>query len=114
MLKCNNRGHIKQTLILLTTGCAIGHKHSVSIKFFNISELPRPRRRLTELMVKTSLNPSPPTENVGKQWELRFLRSPIEFLPDPSGKKLQGVKLVINTLKVNFANKLFPIFKKIS
>ena len=64
--------------------------------------------------MKTALNPSPPTENVVKQWELRFLRSPIEFLPDPSGKKLQGVKLVINTLKVNFANKLFPIFRKIS
>ena len=65
-------------------------------------ELPRPRRRLTELMVKTALKrPQTEDESANKrQWELHFLRSPVEFLPDDSGKRLGSVKLAVNTLKV--------------
>ncbi len=85
--------------------------HASSLELFlltrvNLSspaELPRPRRRLTELMVKTALNP-PWTDCSTKEWELRFLRSPVEFLPSPDTEMLSGVKLVINKLQVWLAN----------
>ena len=35
-----------------------------------------------------------------KEWGLRFLRSPVEFISDEHRKKLTGVKLEINRLEV--------------
>lgn len=40
--------------------------------------LPRPKKRLTELMWKTSQNP-PPDPLLSRHWSLKFLRSPLRL-----------------------------------
>ncbi|XP_038064541.1 NADPH:adrenodoxin oxidoreductase, mitochondrial-like [Patiria miniata] len=67
-----------------------------------IPELPRARKRLTELMISTSQeSPSMSQDLVGKAWTLTFLRSPVQILPcekDPS--KVGGIRLAVNKLEV--------------
>ncbi|KAH6942352.1 hypothetical protein HPB50_003972 [Hyalomma asiaticum] len=61
-----------------------------------LADLPRPRKRLLELMVQTSeKKPS----NQPRLWELRFLRSPLRFLADSSTGKVSGVELAVNRLE---------------
>lgn len=76
---------------------------SLDLKDINslaIEALQRPRRRLTELMLKHAC------ANVGhaftfdkKLWELRFLRSPVEFFPSRDKKFVGGICLKINSLQ---------------
>ena len=68
------------------------------------SDLPRPRRRLTELMVKTATDLPVGKDKLqwdaaSKEWTLKFLRSPKEFLPDSSGSRVGGVRLTVNRLE---------------
>ena len=49
-------------------------------------------------MLKTAMNPQITNESK-RQWELKFLRSPVEFLTNRN--ELQGVKLGINSLEVS-------------
>ncbi|XP_017338880.1 NADPH:adrenodoxin oxidoreductase, mitochondrial isoform X6 [Ictalurus punctatus] len=63
-----------------------------------LKDLPRPRKRLTELLLKT-LKVDEGQQMVDKQWGFRFLRSPVEVLPDADGKKVTGVRFSINTLE---------------
>ena len=66
--------------------------------------LQRPRKRLTELLAKTALDP--PTDkqseawgqNPTKTWTLKLLRSPTEFLTD-DGERVSGLKCAVNRLK---------------
>uniref|UniRef100_A0A4W3H8J1 NADPH:adrenodoxin oxidoreductase, mitochondrial n=1 Tax=Callorhinchus milii TaxID=7868 RepID=A0A4W3H8J1_CALMI len=65
---------------------------------------PRPRKRLTELMVKTALEkPSAKEakrqEEAAKEWGLRFLRSPVQILPTSDGKHVAGIRLSVNKLE---------------
>ncbi|KAK7076131.1 hypothetical protein SK128_017584, partial [Halocaridina rubra] len=52
--------------------------------------LPRSRKRLIELLAKTGLEgPKPRLSSVlgeAKEWELRFLQSPVEILPTVDGQ----------------------------
>lgn len=63
-----------------------------------LASIPRPRKRLTELMCKTALDESASQKASIRKWSLKFLRSPVEFLPTAAGEKLSGVRLEINNL----------------
>lgn len=64
-----------------------------------IELLERPRRRLTQLMVDTALSPPvKTTKDDAKNWELKFLRSPLEIVTSVTSNKVEGVKLVKNVL----------------
>ncbi|XP_060107913.1 NADPH:adrenodoxin oxidoreductase, mitochondrial isoform X2 [Heteronotia binoei] len=67
-------------------------------------DVPRPRRRLTELMAKTALE-EPGEEVAGhwasasREWSLKFLRSPLEVLPATDGKRARGIRMAVTRLK---------------
>ncbi|XP_063281500.1 NADPH:adrenodoxin oxidoreductase, mitochondrial [Pelobates fuscus] len=67
-------------------------------------DLPRPRKRLTELLVKSALEE--PTKKdatrwsvAEREWGLRFFRSPIEILPSKDGNKAAGVRLSVTRIE---------------
>ena len=68
--------------------------------------MPRPRRRLTELMYKTVCG-EPKKEDAARwaeaerEWHLTFLRSPLEFLANEDATRVAGIRLGINKLEVN-------------
>ncbi|XP_029456455.1 NADPH:adrenodoxin oxidoreductase, mitochondrial isoform X3 [Rhinatrema bivittatum] len=69
-----------------------------------IKDLPRPRKRLTELMVKSALEK--PSEkdsarwaSATREWGLKFLSSPTEVLPCADGTRVAGIRLAINRLE---------------
>ncbi|XP_069125028.1 NADPH:adrenodoxin oxidoreductase, mitochondrial-like [Argopecten irradians] len=66
-----------------------------------LPDLPRPRKRLTELMYKTALEPTPTDtklwRDAKREWGLHFLKSPVHINGD-SGK-VTGVKFAINRLE---------------
>lgn len=70
-----------------------------------IPDVPRPRKRLTELMAKTALE-DPGEELAGrwasasKEWSLRFLRSPLEILPGTDGKRVRAIRMAVTRLEV--------------
>lgn len=68
-------------------------------------DIPRTRKRLTELMLKTALDP--PGEEDAKRWadakkefHLTFLRSPLKFLPASDSSRVDGIQFHINRLEV--------------
>ena len=69
-----------------------------------VSDLPRPRRRLTELLYTTAVKPAEKYTKIWadatREWHLKFLRSPTEILPSSDGQRPEGVKFTINTLQV--------------
>ena len=73
-------------------------------------DLPRPRKRLTELMHKTAFQPTPTDEKLwaqaDREWELRFRLSPLEILAR-SGI-VRGVRFGVNKLEVY--NLVFCLF----
>ncbi|RVE59294.1 hypothetical protein OJAV_G00187110 [Oryzias javanicus] len=69
-----------------------------------LKDLSRPRKRLTELMMKTALEPPGEKERerwgaASRVWGFRFFRSPVEVLPDSGGKKVAAVRLAVNRLE---------------
>lgn len=69
-----------------------------------IKEAPRPRKRLTELLLQTA------TEKAGleeaacqalatRAWGLRFFRSPQQVLPTPDGRRAAGIRLAVTRLE---------------
>ena len=68
-----------------------------------LKDLVRPRKRLTELLFKTALDPPTPkqldlwTSNPEKYWNLKLLRSPQEIHADSNGK-VSSITLGINKL----------------
>ncbi|KAM4032368.1 NADPH:adrenodoxin oxidoreductase, mitochondrial isoform 1-T1 [Anomaloglossus baeobatrachus] len=69
-----------------------------------LKDLPRPRKRLTELLVKSSLEAPGEKEAVrraqcDREWGLRFFRSPVAVLPSEDGKRAAGVRLSVTRLE---------------
>ncbi|XP_067860458.1 NADPH:adrenodoxin oxidoreductase, mitochondrial isoform X2 [Heptranchias perlo] len=69
-----------------------------------VKDLPRPRKRLTELMIKAALAMSSEKEAerraaATKEWGLQFLRSPLEILPSNDGKRVAGIRLSVTKLE---------------
>uniref|UniRef100_A0ABI8AKV6 NADPH:adrenodoxin oxidoreductase, mitochondrial n=1 Tax=Felis catus TaxID=9685 RepID=A0ABI8AKV6_FELCA len=69
-----------------------------------IKEVPRPRKRLTELLLRTATE-KPGTEDTARQapasraWGLRFFRSPQQVLPSPDGRRAAGIRLAVTRLE---------------
>ncbi|KFW92337.1 hypothetical protein N336_01156, partial [Phalacrocorax carbo] len=74
-----------------------------------IKDAPRPRKRLTELMIKTALEkPGEKTMEVQagaaqaaapREWGLKFQRSPEEVLPTADGRRARGVRMALTRLE---------------
>uniref|UniRef100_A0A8C6YYK0 NADPH:adrenodoxin oxidoreductase, mitochondrial n=1 Tax=Nothoprocta perdicaria TaxID=30464 RepID=A0A8C6YYK0_NOTPE len=69
----------------------------------------RPRKRLTELMIKTALEkPAEKTEAAAaREWGLRFQRSPQEVLPTADGTRARGVRMALTRLEVGAPRETF-------
>ncbi|XP_066242964.1 NADPH:adrenodoxin oxidoreductase, mitochondrial [Saccopteryx leptura] len=69
-----------------------------------IKEVPRPRKRLTELLLRTAAE-KPGEEEAARQavasrvWGLRFFRSPQQVLPSPDGRQAAGIRLAVTRLE---------------
>nr|XP_042697030.1 NADPH:adrenodoxin oxidoreductase, mitochondrial isoform X2 [Chrysemys picta bellii] len=69
-----------------------------------IKDVPRPRKRLTELMVKSALE-KPGEKEAGrwasatKEWGLKFQRSPLEVLSAADGKQARGIRIAVTRLE---------------
>ncbi|NWH65005.1 ADRO protein, partial [Geococcyx californianus] len=65
-----------------------------------VKDAPRPRKRLTELMIKTALEkPVEVQATVPREWGLKFQRSPEEVLPTADGTRARGVRLALTHLE---------------
>uniref|UniRef100_A0A3P8WZ03 NADPH:adrenodoxin oxidoreductase, mitochondrial n=1 Tax=Cynoglossus semilaevis TaxID=244447 RepID=A0A3P8WZ03_CYNSE len=69
-----------------------------------LKDVPRPRKRLTELLLKTALEVPGEKEQerrnkATRTWGFRFYRSPIEVFADAEGKKISGIRLAVNKLE---------------
>ncbi|XP_067225333.1 NADPH:adrenodoxin oxidoreductase, mitochondrial isoform X2 [Chanodichthys erythropterus] len=62
-----------------------------------LKDLPRPRKRLTELMMKAVKEGR--DDKVEKCWGFRFFRSPVEILTGADGKRATGIRLALNKLE---------------
>uniref|UniRef100_A0A672IH27 NADPH:adrenodoxin oxidoreductase, mitochondrial n=1 Tax=Salarias fasciatus TaxID=181472 RepID=A0A672IH27_SALFA len=67
-----------------------------------LKDVPRPRKRLTELMLKTALETPGEKEQerrskASRSWGFRFFRSPVEVLA--SGGRAAGIRLAVNRLE---------------
>ncbi|CAN8002892.1 unnamed protein product [Ixodes hexagonus] len=61
-----------------------------------LSDLPRPRKRLLELLLQTA---EKQRANHDRSWELRFLRSPAKFVSDSQGGRVSSVEFSVNRLE---------------
>ncbi|XP_027145463.1 NADPH:adrenodoxin oxidoreductase, mitochondrial [Larimichthys crocea] len=69
-----------------------------------VKDLPRPRKRLTELMLKTALETPGEKEQerrnkASRVWAFRFFRSPVEILANPDNNRAAGIRLAVNKLE---------------
>lgn len=82
------------------------HMFTLSMNVSAVLDLPRPRKRLTELLLKTALETPGEKEQerrnkASRTWGFRFFRSPVEVLADPERSRTAGVRLAVNKLEVN-------------
>lgn len=81
-----------------------------------LTDVPRPRKRLTELLLQTATE-KPGVEEAARQalaskaWGLRFFRSPIEVLPTPDGQRVAGIRLAVTSLEVSLELPRLPLFR---
>ncbi|XP_077481867.1 NADPH:adrenodoxin oxidoreductase, mitochondrial [Stigmatopora argus] len=69
-----------------------------------LSDLPRPRKRLTELMLKSATELSADEERErrkqsSRSWGFRFFRSPVQIRPNSDGSRVEAVRLAVNRLE---------------
>lgn len=69
-----------------------------------IKDIPRPRKRITELMFNSALHPNAETSNrwaeATREWRLVFLRSPIK-IQETGGGQVKAVEFAVNRLEGN-------------
>lgn len=65
----------------------------------HLSEIPRQRKRLMELLMSTALEEQKQWSNATKEFHLMFLRSPVRFDPEPHSDHVGSVQLVRNRLE---------------
>lgn len=71
-----------------------------------VLDVPRPRKRLTELLLKTALEVPDEKEQerrnkASRMWAFRFFRSPVEILTNPDSSRIAGIRLAVNRLEVH-------------
>lgn len=89
--------------------CIYAHIFDFCVRINTICALldvPRPRKRLTELLVKTALEVPDEKEQerrskASRIWAFRFFRSPVEILTCPDSSRTAGIRLAVNRLEVN-------------
>lgn len=59
-------------------------------------EIPRPRKRLSELMLQSATKGK--KKDASKEWELIFNRSPVKIVDNVNDKKVAGIELSVNRL----------------
>ncbi|XP_066056747.1 NADPH:adrenodoxin oxidoreductase, mitochondrial [Chamaea fasciata] len=70
-----------------------------------VKDAPRPRKRLTELMIKTALEKPVEMQAAAagaaapREWGLKFQRSPQEVLPSADGRRARGIRLALTCLE---------------
>ncbi|KAI8512207.1 hypothetical protein Bbelb_088460 [Branchiostoma belcheri] len=70
-----------------------------------VKSLQRPRKRLTELLIKTAqtggatVQETQRLDQATREWGLKFLRSPLEILPTEDGSRISGIRLGVNRLE---------------
>lgn len=76
------------------------------------TDVPRPRRRLTELLLRTATEkPGVEEAQASRAWGLRFFRSPQEVLPTPDGRRVAGIRLAVTRLEVSLMLPRLPLFR---
>lgn len=79
---------------------------SCSEDFSLFLDAPRPRKRLTELMIKTALEKPAEMQAAAagaaapREWGLKFQRSPQEVLPSADGRRPRGIRMALTRLEV--------------
>ncbi|PNJ87698.1 FDXR isoform 11 [Pongo abelii] len=90
----------------------VGRRGPLQVAF--TIKVPRPRKRLTELLFRTATEKPGPEEAVrqasaSRAWGLRFFRSPQQVLPSPDGRRAAGVRLAVTRLEgVDEATRAVP------
>uniref|UniRef100_A0A2K5VSQ2 NADPH:adrenodoxin oxidoreductase, mitochondrial n=1 Tax=Macaca fascicularis TaxID=9541 RepID=A0A2K5VSQ2_MACFA len=79
----------------------VGRRGPLQVAF--TIKVPRPRKRLTELLLRTATEKPGPEEaarwaSASRAWGLRFFRSPQQVLPSPDGRRA-GVRLAVTRLE---------------
>ncbi|XP_078692035.1 NADPH:adrenodoxin oxidoreductase, mitochondrial-like [Branchiostoma floridae x Branchiostoma belcheri] len=70
-----------------------------------VKSLQRPRKRLTELLIKTAqtggttAQETQRLDQASREWGLKFLRSPLEILPTEDGTRISAIRLGVNKLE---------------
>lgn len=64
-----------------------------------IPKTPRPRRRITELMLQSADTKQADVKDSSKQWELIFHRTPLEIVKSENQRSVKGLVVGINRLK---------------
>lgn len=69
-----------------------------------LRDIPRPRKRLTELMLKTAVELPGEKEQerrnkASRVWGFRFFRSPLEIHSDSGSNRTSGIRLAVNKLE---------------
>ncbi|XP_056912583.1 NADPH:adrenodoxin oxidoreductase, mitochondrial [Takifugu flavidus] len=69
-----------------------------------LKNVPRPRKRLTELLLKTALEVPNEEEQerrskASRVWAFQFFRSPVEVLASPDKTRTAGIRLAVNRLE---------------
>uniref|UniRef100_A0A2K5DQD6 NADPH:adrenodoxin oxidoreductase, mitochondrial n=1 Tax=Aotus nancymaae TaxID=37293 RepID=A0A2K5DQD6_AOTNA len=80
----------------------VGRRGPLQVAF--TIKVPRPRKRLTELLLRTAVEKPGPEEaarraSASRAWGLRFFRSPQQVLPSPDGRGAAGVRLAVTRLE---------------
>jgi len=71
-----------------------------------LAEIPRGRKRMMELMMKTALNTAVDPVQIkklsqtNKEWHLMFLRSPNKFYAEKNSSRVGAVRFTTNRLEV--------------
>ncbi|XP_023692653.2 NADPH:adrenodoxin oxidoreductase, mitochondrial [Paramormyrops kingsleyae] len=64
-----------------------------------LKDLSRPRKRLTELLLKAAQGAASRQAGASRQWGFHFLRSPLEILPADDLTSTAGIRLAVNVLE---------------
>uniref|UniRef100_A0A8C8YIG6 NADPH:adrenodoxin oxidoreductase, mitochondrial n=1 Tax=Prolemur simus TaxID=1328070 RepID=A0A8C8YIG6_PROSS len=80
----------------------VGRRGPLQVAF--TIKIPRPRKRLTELLLQTATEKPRVEEaarlaSASRAWGLRFFRSPQQVLPSPDGRRVAGIRLAVTRLE---------------
>uniref|UniRef100_A0A8C3WDC5 NADPH:adrenodoxin oxidoreductase, mitochondrial n=1 Tax=Catagonus wagneri TaxID=51154 RepID=A0A8C3WDC5_9CETA len=80
----------------------VGRRGPLQVAF--TIKVPRPRKRLMELLLRTAAEKPGPEEaarraSASRAWGLRFFRSPQQVLPSPDGRRAAGIRLAVTRLE---------------